>query len=361
MQVIEKQAIDSELAEIETLGGKNIPDLFRQIFLSAPVALAIYAADGPILPNPVCEDLLRETVGSTAQRWQRWLAGAMARMAANGTWREVVAGATNDRPEVEITLGPEVTQAGHRVLTLRRSVPSEGRSESLAETVAMLYHELRTPLTSMKSSLNLVQTGETGLLNDDQAHFLAMTMRNIERLDRLVGDLLDTSRAAAGSLVLKLVEGDLIPVIGDALEQHSVAAQAAGLDFEMADMPKALPSLMDQDKVVQMLSNVVGNAIKFTPFGGRIKVSIGDNQDGQKISFVVTDTGPGMNKKALSQVFEPFKRVHDENNCKALGSGLGLHITQGLAKALGGTLEIESQPGNGTTVRIELPRWMESG
>ncbi len=357
--MIEIQAIKNELNDLETLGGKNIPDLFRQIFLSAPVALAIYAPGGPILLNPACEDLLRETVGTSAQVWQRWLAGAMTRLEANGSWRDVVVGNVVGRPEVEITLGPHVTPTGHRVLTLRRLAVSEHGSESLAETVSTLYHELRTPLTSMKSSLNLVRTREAGPLNDDQDHFLGMTLRNIDRLDRLVGDLLDTSRAAAGSLVLKLVDGDLAPVLGEALELHAEAARTAGLVFVCEDLPTMLPARVDQDKVVQMVSNVVGNAIKFTPSGGRVEVSILENPAGDKFSIIVTDTGPGMDQKALSQVFEPFKRVHDENNCHALGSGLGLHITQGLVRALGGDLNLESKPGQGTMACIELPRWME--
>ncbi len=359
MQVVGTQGIDSELSILETLGRKNIPDLFRKIFLSAPVALAVYAADEPILPNPACEDLLCETVGTSPQLWQRWLTGAMVRLAANGTWRDVVSGAQDGCPKIEITIGPEVTLGGHRVLTLRRTSTAEPRSESLAETVSTLYHELRTPLTSMKSSLNLVRTGESGVLNEDQEHFLGMTMRNIERLDRLVGDLLDTSRAAAGNLVFKLVEGDLAPVLGEALELHAESARMAGLIFVAENLPASLSARVDQDKMVQMVSNVVGNAIKFTPSGGRVEVCIGESAGGDEFYIIVTDTGPGMDQKALSQVFEPFKRVHDENHCKAVGSGLGLHITQGLVQAMGGGMKLESKPGLGTKVRIDLPRWME--
>ena len=343
------------------LNGKIFPDLFRKLFLSAPSALVILGADDAVFPNTACKELLMEAVGPTPKAWQHWLAASVVRMLVGGIWQDVVTGAADGRPEVEITMGPEVSTQGHRVLSLRRMGASESRSEDLAETVSTLYHELRTPLTSIKSSLNLVRKGETGPLNEDQEHFLSMTMRNIERLDRLVGDLLDTSRAAAGSLVLNLDQGDLVPILNEALHFHAEAARAAGLDFHQAEISKTLQVRVDQDKVVQMLANVVGNAIKFTPSGGQVQVRTEDEPQNDSFTIVVRDNGPGMDEKALSQVFEPFKRVHDEKSCRVPGSGLGLHITRGLARAHGGDLLLESQPGIGTTVRIVLPRWLESG
>lgn len=361
MQLVKTQEVAPDLTQDEFLGGKNFPDLFRKFFLSAPSAQVILGPSDDLFPNTACQDLLTETVGSSAQSWSRWLAAAMARMAVHGRWQDVVAGSVDGRPEVEITVGPEVSREGHRVLNLRRVGVSESRSEELAETVSTLYHELRTPLTSMKSSLNLVRTGETGPLNEDQEHFLGMTMRNIERLDRLVGDLLDTSRAAAGSLVLNLVEGDLAPILNETLHFHAEAARSAGLEFHTKDISDALQVRVDQDKVVQMLANVVGNAIKFTPSGGRIQVETGDGPQADSFSIIIRDNGPGMDEEALSQAFEPFKRVHDEGRCRVPGAGLGLHITRGLARAHGGDLLLESTQGKGTTVRIVLPRWLESG
>ncbi len=361
MQLIETQDVSADLPQAESLNRKIFPDLFRKFFLSAPSALVVLKSDNKILPNKACQDLLIETVGPASQSWQQWLAAAMARMAVNGSRQDVMAGAVDGRPEIEITMGPEVTREGHRVLALRRMGASERRGEDLAETVSTLYHELRTPLTSMKSSLNLVRTGETGPLNEAQEHFLGMTMRNIERLDRLVGDLLDTSRAAAGSLVLNLVQGDLAPILDEALQQHAEAARGAGLEFKTPGISNPLPVSVDQDKVVQMLTNVVGNAIKFTPSGGRVSVKTQDGPDEENFTIMVSDNGPGMDEKALSQVFEPFKRVHDESSCRVPGAGLGLHITRGLARAHGGDLLLESRPGEGTTVRIVLPRWLESG
>ncbi len=360
MQLVETQAVEKEIGLEETLGGQKFPDLFRKFFLTAPAALVVVRADS-VFPNKACRELLRESVGPSTRAWSQWLAAAMARMAVNGSWQDVLAGSGEGRPEIEVSVGPEVSRLGHRVLTLRRVHPSESRSEDLAQTVSTLYHELRTPLTSMKSSLNLVRTGETGPLNEDQEHFLGMTMRNIERLDRLVGDLLDTSRAAAGSLVLNLVEGDLAPVLLESLHFHAETARGAGLKFDTRNIFNSLDACVDQDKVVQMVANVVGNAIKFTPSGGEVRVEAVAGPGEDEFTITVVDNGPGMDETALSQVFEPFKRVHDEGRCRVPGAGLGLHITRGLARAHGGDLHLESQPGVGTTVRIVLPRWYESG
>ena len=110
-----------------------------------------------------------------------------------------------------------------------------------------------------------------------------------------------------------------------------------------------------------MLTNVVGNAIKFTPSGGRVMIKTVQGPDTDNFTIEVSDNGPGMDEKALIQAFEPFKRAHDESRLRVPGAGLGLHITRGLAKAHGGDLHLESKPGSGTTVRIVLPRWMEPG
>jgi signal transduction histidine kinase len=360
MQLIEKQLVEAESEQSEILNRKNFPDLFRKMFLSAPTPMAVLDAKGSVLPNAVCKDYLMEYVGPNPSTWQPWLWAAAARLMVNGSWRDTVAGLADGRPELELTLGPEVTRDGHRVLTLRRISASESRTDDLSTTVSTLYHELRTPLTSMKSSLNLVCNGDTGPLNEDQSHFLGMTMRNIERMDRLVGDLLDVSRAATGNLVLNPVEADLCPVLCETLEIYGEAARAAGLEFDTGGLSSAVWVRVDQDKVVQMLSNVVDNAVKFTPSGGKIQVLVEEDPADGNFSIVVRDTGPGMDESALAQVFEPFKRVHDEHECRVPGSGLGLHITRGLARAHGGNLELASEPGTGTTVRIVLPRGMES-
>lgn len=358
MQDIEIQHVEQS---VDLTEGKNIPDLFRKFFQTAPMAQVIVGPGGALLPNQACRQLLEEAIGPRQTQWQRWLAGAMTRLAASGCRGSVVRPPVADFGELLLEMGPEVDPSGLRVLVLIPMVGRESRTESLAETVSTLYHELRTPLTSMKSSLQLVLRGETGELNDDQRRFLEMTDRNVGRLDRLVGDLLDTSRAAAGSLNLQPEQGDLMPLLEETVEMHQEQALKAGIRLGWDQGPTALDVNVDRDKVVQMLGNVLGNALRFTPAGGEVHLRVLEpDADEDKFTIEVTDTGPGMDEDACQRALEPFQRVHNETECRVPGAGLGLHITLGLARAHGGNLVLESQPGSGTTVRIVLPVHLNS-
>lgn len=353
--MVHLKSVDSFVEKRPSVGGKNVPDPFRSFFLSSPVALAVVGIDGSVLTNRACREFLAAAVGSNPRKWDRWLTGALTRMAVEGKGQDVVRGPGKESGDIHLTVGQEVSARGHRVLALRRADFSERKAESLSDTVNTLAHELRSPLTAMKTSLKLVLGEETGPLNEDQHHFLGITLRNIDRLDRLVSDLLDTSRAASGSLPLKATNGDLMPILRELLDSQAESARQAGLDFVMEKLPKALLVRVDQDKVVQMLANVLGNAVKYTPRGGKIAVEVHSNPATGRFSIEVQDNGTGMDKKALALACEPFQRVHDEEKSKIPGSGLGLHITRGLAKAHGGELRLSSEPGLGTTVTIELP------
>lgn len=253
----------------------------------------------------------------------------------------------------------------------RQAVPAQ-----LQEAVSTLSHELRAPLTAMKSSLDLVLKEEAGPLNADQRHFLGMTMRSIDRLDRLVSDMLDVARAGAGHLVLRPQKTDLGPLLAEVAEVQGAAAVQAGLAFDAGGLPETFPAELDPDKVRQILDNVLGNAIKYTGAPGRIRlwlqpksVQIDDlawnlarqfHLPCNQFTLVVEDSGRGMDAQAMRSLFDPFRRAHDETACSVPGSGLGLHICKGLAEAMQGSLRLASRPGRGTTVWIRLPRDLQT-
>ncbi len=245
-----------------------------------------------------------------------------------------------------------------------------------AETISTVSHELRVPLTSMKSSLGLVLAGETGPVTEQQAHFLSMTMRNINRLDRLVSDLLDASKTRPGEVVLRRRELDLGPVLREALQLQETAARQAGIELKFAGLPEEFVAHVDPDKVVQMLTNVVGNSIKYTPAGGLVRVWLEsrpqfDPEPSRGLAWqlarifslpldtfnlVVEDSGIGMKRQEQERVFEPWFRAGEDKRGRISGAGLGLHITRGLVEAHGGRIGLASEPGQGTTVWIRLPR-----
>lgn len=233
-----------------------------------------------------------------------------------------------------------------------------------------LSHELRTPLASMKGSLSLVLSEEAGPLAAEQTHFLEMVMRNINRLDRLIDDRLGQ---AQGHQNEPLPTVDVMPVIAEVIEMQSIAAGEAGVQLNAFDLPQKLDVQIDPDKLVQILTNVMNNAIKYTPQGGLVRVWLDQGLPAdpglagqlarefhlawQTFRLTIQDTGIGLSRTACARVFEPWFRASAE----IPGSGLGLSITNSLVAEHGGHIRLDSALGHGTTVRIDLPRNHASG
>jgi signal transduction histidine kinase len=352
--------------------GNAAPDpAWNRLLEAAPVGLA-EVRDGRVVAwNGRCRAALGAVVGGTEAANRRWLEAAVARLRASGRDGEVLAG-RSDSLCLEVRLGA-ATEPAEAGLVAVRDVRDAGRpADDLAETVSTLSHELRTPLTSMKSSLNLVLAGEAGPLARDQARFLEMTLRNINRLERLVGDLLDVSRAGADAAPVQRREIDLAPVLREAVQMQEAAARTAGLELDASGLPASLPAHADPDRITQIVANVVGNSLKFTPAGGLVRIwseSRPQPDDGlawrlaeafflplHTFSLVVEDSGIGMTPAEIDRVFEPWYRGRHDGADGRPGSGLGLHITRGLVEAHGGRIRLASTPGRGTTVWIRLPR-----
>ena len=338
---------------------------------AVPTALAVVGGGEVQAWNPACRALLQEVVGGSELAARRWLAASVLRLQANNRSCEILAG-SSDSLCLEVKLGSELPDSGRRLVALREVANTTGRESDLAETVSTLSHELRTPLTSMKSSLRLVLTGEAGPVNADQQRFLDMTMRNIDRLERLVNDLLDVSRTEAGEMVLHRTETDLGPVLREAAQMQAAGAARAGLEFDWSGLPENFTAHADPDRLIQILTNVLGNSIKYTPKGGLVRVWLEARPQPDpglswllaetfflplhSFNIVVEDSGVGMTRADLDRIFEPWFRGREDRDGHTAGAGLGLHITRSLVEAHGGRIRLASEPGRGTTVWIRLPR-----
>jgi signal transduction histidine kinase len=347
-----------------------------EAWLQAPAALALVNRNRLLLLNAAAERLLRETAGREGEAAQTWLMGAVCRLLEAGQDRETVMASQTRRCNLEVALGPELAGQGLRLVALRDATAETLADTRQAETISTLSHELRTPLASMKSSLGLVLRGEAGELTGPQQRFLAMTMRNIDRLDRLIGDLLDVSRAAAGQLALRRELTDLGPLLREAVEMLAASARARNITLDHAGLPESFPAHVDADKVVQMVLNTVGNSLKYTEEGGLVRLALSARPAElpalttaiaeryflplRTFSLVVEDNGIGMSRQVLEDLYRPFRRGEEAEESRAPGSGLGLHITRGLVDAHGGLIEINSAKDMGTTVWIILPRDPES-
>jgi two-component system phosphate regulon sensor histidine kinase PhoR len=222
--------------------------------------------------------------------------------------------------------------------------------------VANVSHELKTPLAVIKSS---VETLVDGAVEDPVSRdlFLSQITREADRLEALIQDLLSLARIESGNLGLEPMAVPLGREITDCVERHQPRAETKTLTMverPPADVKGELFVWADPDALRQVMDNLVDNAIKYTPNGGRITVRW--TAAGDTVSFEVEDTGIGIPPEDLQRVFERFYRVDKARSRSVGGTGLGLAIVKHLVQAMKGQVRAASTPGKGTTFRVSLPR-----
>jgi PAS domain S-box-containing protein len=220
------------------------------------------------------------------------------------------------------------------------------------EFVALVSHELRTPLTSIRGYLELIREGKGGAITEKQEHFLEVMNRNSERLLRLVSDLLFVAQAESGKVALELESLDLAEVAKESIDatRPLAAKRTIALNFAAAD---ELPLSADRARLVQLLDNLLSNALKFTPEGGRVDVTL-SAQNGHAV-LEVADSGIGIPRAEQDRLFERFYRASTATAQAVPGTGLGLAIAKAIVDAHGGNIEVESDEGSGSLFRVELP------
>ena len=217
------------------------------------------------------------------------------------------------------------------------------------EFVSGISHELRTPLTSISGYIELLLEEET---SEEKRGHLGIIDRNADRLLALVTDLLFAARLQYGRLELERRDVDLREVVRQSVESARPRAAAAAVDVraELVDVPVVHG---EPDRLAQVLDNLVSNAIKFTPGGGRVSVAL-STQNGF-VCIEVSDTGIGISGAERERLFERFFRSQSVLEAQIQGTGLGLYISKAIVEAHGGRIGVESEPGVGTTFVVELP------
>jgi signal transduction histidine kinase len=272
-----------------------------------------------------------------------------SRALAEGDFSARVRAVPSGSPEVN-----ELAAAFNRMAEeLERSVEFIRRDRDRSrDFLADVSHELRTPIAALRMFNELLQGGAA----DDpatRAEFLETSRVQIERLDWLASNLLELSRLESGLIALDLRPDDLRTVVQSAVEQAQPTADRKGVELA-ANLP-AEPFRFPHDppRLGQVVSNLVGNAVKFTPRGGRVTVSLAPTPEGACIT--VRDTGIGIDPDELPHVFERFYRGSRANEARASGSGLGLAIARSIVEMHGGRISIASRAGEGTQVEVHLP------
>lgn len=240
------------------------------------------------------------------------------------------------------------------VIILLRDVTREREIDQMkSDFVSVVSHELRTPLAAMKGATDNLLDGIAGDLAPLQRDCLLIAKRNIDRLSRLISDLLDTSRIEAGKLQLYKQSIDIAQIINDVLRLFEESAKERNVRLAVS-LEAALPKIeADPDKITQVLTNLVGNAMKFTPSGDQISVTAcaGNNF----IQIDVADTGTGIPHQDLEKIFDKFYQVSHAGSERAKGTGLGLTISKGIVEKHGGKIWAESLLGKGSKFSFTLP------
>ncbi|PZQ89086.1 MAG: PAS domain-containing sensor histidine kinase [Leifsonia xyli] len=261
------------------------------------------------------------------------------------------------RVPVHLTITDRSDGAGERVGYLLAAT-DETRAIEVArmkdEFVGMISHELRTPLSSILGYLDLLRDDPAHPLSEDQLQFLEVAERNARRLLRLVGDLLFTAQVESGQFPLDVQQIDLTPVVRAAIESATPVADNAGVTLISAVPDIEVRLRADPVRIGQAIDNLVSNAIKFTPRGGDVVVTLTADAGASTIS--VRDTGLGIPPDEVDRLFTRFFRASTATRNAVPGVGLGLNITKAIVTAHGGWMDVASEEGVGTEFRIVLPR-----
>jgi signal transduction histidine kinase len=228
----------------------------------------------------------------------------------------------------------------------------EADRDRLREFVADVSHELRTPIAALRMYTELQRDGDVD--EATRREFLDRSLDQIQRLDWLSTNLLDLSRIDAGIYPLDMRTGDLRDPVQAVVQALGEAAVEHGVALESTVPAEPVELRFDRERIVQLMTNLIGNAIKFTPPGGAISVRLEERPS--DVLIEVTDTGAGIPADELPHIFERFYRGTNTGEARASGSGLGLAIVRSIVEMHDGRIELASEVGKGTQVRIILPR-----
>jgi len=244
----------------------------------------------------------------------------------------------------------EREKTDHYLLTERER--SDAAISNRDDFLGIVSHDLRSLLNTVSMGAELIAREATQSEGEESesSRTARRIVRAASRMNRLIGDLVDVSSIESGRLAMTRTRGDATALITEAVDLFGPSASAKGVSLEAERMEAPLFAAFDHDRILQVLGNLIGNAIKFTAGGGRIKVAR-RSVEGGTVSFSVEDTGPGIPEAQLEAVFERFWQV-GENDRRGLG--LGLYIARGIVEAHGGRIWAESTLGEGSAFRFTL-------
>jgi signal transduction histidine kinase len=291
-------------------------------------------------------DRLRDLFGRIEQQQAAELAQKRAVATHYGQWAEGIAAAM-------IVVIVSLTALVY-YLFLQAIKSERALDRAKDEFVSLASHQLRTPATGIKSILSMLQGGDIGPLNERQRHLINRATESNERGLRVVEELLNVARVDAGRLVLKPALMDIREIMESAVaeQQRTIAAKHQTISVSL---PRhAVRLIADAEKLHMVISNLLDNACKYTPEGGSIRVKVRDHA--KSVTVIVNDSGMGIEKDELNNIFDRFQRAHDILLSGVEGTGLGLYLVKRIVELHNGTIEVDSRPDEGSTFTLILPR-----
>jgi PAS domain S-box-containing protein len=369
--ITERKYAEAELAR-QLHEAKAARSETRAILDATGEAMLLIADDGRVLTaNRQCEaffGLAQQTLGGQnvaglRPAFQRIFGdpaiidSLAARIAdGDGRFRQDLVQQWPERRELEVssTAVPETDGRLLGRLFAFRDVTRERAVDRMkSEFVALVSHELRTPLTSIKGYVDLLIAGEVGELDPQQREFLGIVSSNADRLVALIGNLLDISRMESGKVEITRAPIDLLRLLTTCAATFRPQIEQKRQRLTLEGDAVLPPVSGDADRVLQIITNLVSNAHKYTPLGGHITVTA--RHEGTMVRVSVRDTGVGMSAEEQAQLFTRFFRGKGRAAQDAGGTGLGLVIVRSLVDLHGGELRVTSAPGEGTTITFTLP------
>ncbi|OGW80434.1 MAG: hypothetical protein A3G33_02370 [Omnitrophica bacterium RIFCSPLOWO2_12_FULL_44_17] len=376
--VVEKERAVQQVTQRYETANRNVKKLAREkkqteaIVKSLADGVVVMNAKGePLMMNPAAERLLGMKQG----------AGKEANLLQDQSEERVVSflnNKDNEQGEVEIAVAGG-TDETKRVLRSSRAVLQNENGETIGmvsvltdvtkqkeiaalkdQFVANVSHELRTPLHCIKESVGLLLEKIVGEINSEQERVLTLAERNILRLTRLINDLLDFAKLEAGEMKLSLSTFPVMDLLTHIRDTFDPWAKSKGITITVFSPHEGLSIEADHDKLNQVITNLVGNSMKFTPEGGTItmKAEIVKRNNPQApvmVRFAIQDTGPGIAKEDQAKIFEKFTQTKTATQIKMKGTGLGLAIAKEIVELHGGEIWVESEEEKGSSFLFTIP------
>ncbi len=355
-------------------------NLLNQVILHAPLGVARVGLDNRIIDaNPrlgellhastavlvgarVSEFVIRDAGDAIEDRYRALMRGELDMVEEEGTvrrsdgtsawlhWTTTAVRRTDGRVEYFLTMIEDMGARHDAEETAEDNLAGLERLNKLkSEFVSMVSHEFRTALVGIQGFSELIR--DDNLEIPDIKELAGDINNDAQRLNRMIGEMLDLDRMEAGKIRLELKPLDLNSLLEDAVERTRVSTETHEVD---GDLDLALPVVTgDNDRIVQVVSNLLSNAVKYSPQGGHIRLT--SRLEGDMVHVSVSDEGPGIPKEFLGKVFGRYERFESNHASKVTGTGLGLAISRQIIDLHGGRIWVESEVGKGSTFHFTIP------